>query len=224
MTDQERNQILKMIEDGKITPEEGLRLMQTLEQNPAEDETQAAEAEAGPASRPEAGAEKSAKEAAEGSSLEADPKIARIKDIVRRLWLIPLALGVGVTILGGWIMYANMHPASISGWFYCLGLPVLLLGVAVIAAAVGARKARWLFVDVHQKPGEKPQHIFLGFPLPLKFTAWFLRHFGHKIPDLEKTNVDDIIQVVETGFSDDEPLIVNVDEGEGGERVQVYIG
>ena len=222
MTDQERIQILKMIEDGKITPEEGLRLMQTLEQSPAEDETRAAEAEAGPSSTREAGAAKP--EEAKKSSLEADPKIARIKDIVRRLWLIPLGLGVGVTILGGWIMYANMHPANINGWFYCLGLPVLLLGVAIIAAAVGTRKARWIFVDVHQKPGEKPQRIFLGFPLPLKFTAWFLRHFGHKIPDLEKANVDDIIQVVETGFAGEEPLIVNVDEGDEGERVQVYIG
>jgi len=222
MTDQERSQILKMIEEGKITPEEGLRLMQTLEQNPAEDETRAAEAEAGPSSTREAGTKKP--EEAAKSSPEADPKIAHIKELVRRLWLIPLAIGVGVTILGGWIMYANIHPASISGWFYCLGLPVLLLGVAIIAASAGARKARWLFVDVHQKPGEKPHRIFLGFPLPLKFTAWFLRHFGHKIPDLEKTNVDDIIQVVETGFTGEEPLIVNVDEGEDGERVQVYIG
>jgi len=222
MTDQERSQVLKMIEDGKITPEEGLRLMQTLEQNPAEDETRDAEAEASPSSTREAGTEKH--EEADRSSLEADPKIARIKDIVRRLWLIPLGLGVGVTILGGWILYANMHPAGISGWFYYLGLPVLLLGVGVIAAAAGTRTARWIFVDVHQKPGEKPQRIFLGFPLPLKFTVWFLRHFGHMIPNLEKTNVDDIIQVVETGFTGEEPLIVNVDEGEDGERVQVYIG
>ena len=37
MTDQERNQVLKMIEDGKISPEEGLRLMQALDQVPAED-------------------------------------------------------------------------------------------------------------------------------------------------------------------------------------------
>ena len=222
MTDQERSQVLKMIEDGKISPEEGLRLMQTLEQNPAEDEVRDAEADAGLVSSSEMGTAKP--EEAEKSSLEADPKIARIKDIVRRLWLIPLGLGVGVTILGGWIMYANMRPASISGWVYCLGLPVLLLGVGIIAAAAGTRKARWIFVDVHQKPGEKPQRIFLGFPLPLKFTAWFLRHFGHKIPNLEKTNVDEIIQVVETGFSGEEPLIVNVDEGEDGERVQVYIG
>ncbi len=38
MTDQERNQVLKMIADGKITPEEGLQLMQALDQDdPAEE-------------------------------------------------------------------------------------------------------------------------------------------------------------------------------------------
>ncbi len=71
----------------------------------------------------------------------------------------------------------------------------------MIVAAIGSRKARWIFVDVHQKPGEKPARIFLGFPLPLKLAAWFLRTFGHYIPDLKKTNVDEVIQIVETGFT-----------------------
>ena len=37
MTDQERNQVLKMIQDGKISPEEGLRLMQALDQSAADE-------------------------------------------------------------------------------------------------------------------------------------------------------------------------------------------
>jgi hypothetical protein len=83
-------------------------------------------------------------------------------------------------------------------------------------------------VDVRQKRGERPGRIFLGFPLPLKFTAWFLRTFKHTAPDFDK-NVDDgkldqIMSVIETGLNGDEPLIVNVDEGDEGERVQVYIG
>ncbi|MDO9130922.1 MAG: hypothetical protein Q7U34_13760 [Anaerolineales bacterium] len=55
-------------------------------------------------------------------------------------------------------------------------------------------------------------------------TFWFLRNFGHYIPSLEKTNIDEVIQVVKTSFSSDEPLIVNVDEGDEGERVRVFIG
>jgi len=221
MTDQERSQVLKMIEEGKITPDEGLTLIKTLELHPAEEEAQALKINTSPASSSELDAKKAE---AEPSHIEVDPRVMRIKNLVRRLWLIPLALGVGVTVLGGWIMYANIHLTAISGWVYCLGLPVLLLGVATIVAAATTRKARWLFVDVHQKPGDKPGRIFLGFPLPLKLTAWFLRNFGHKIPDLQKTNVDDVIEVIETGFTGNEPLIVNVDEGDEGERVQVYIG
>ena len=108
-------------------------------------------------------------------------------------------------------------------WFYFLLVP-LLMGVLLTALATGSRQARWIFVDVRQRPGERPQHIFLGFPLPLKLTAWFLRTFGPLIPELHSTNVDEVIQVIESGFTGKEPLIVNVDEGEQGERVRVYIG
>jgi hypothetical protein len=100
----------------------------------------------------------------------------------------------------------------------------LLLGVLLIGMAAGSRTARWLYVDVRGKPGEGPRHIFLGFPLPLKLAAWLLRTFGSYIPDLKKTNVDEVIEILETGLSGDAPLVVNVDEGEEGEKVRVYIG
>jgi hypothetical protein len=119
-------------------------------------------------------------------------------------------------------MYAILHGPGMNFWFFFLALP-LLLGVAIMAAAVGSRKAHWIFVNVQQKPGEKPAHIFLGFPLPLKLAAWFLGRFGSRIPDLKKTNLGDAIKVMETGFKGDSPLIVHVDD-EDGERVQVYIG
>jgi hypothetical protein len=214
MTDSEREKILKMIEDGKISPEEGLRLMNVLEEAAPEDILPAPEAATG---------SNSGELPSEPSNMDADPKIARIKSIARRFWQIPLWIGIAILLLSALGMYGLIQAGHMNFWFYCLIAP-LLLGVLVIAAASGSRRARWIFVDVQQKPGEKPQRIFLGFPLPLKLAAWFLRTFGHKIDDLKKTNVDDIIEVIETGFSGDEPLIVNVDEGEDGERVKVYIG
>jgi hypothetical protein len=217
MTDQERNKVLRMIEEGKITPEQGLTLMKALEQNPAEEEQEAPQEAAGEA----AGEEKHWK--AEPSGMDVDPRISRIKSTVQRLWQIPLWIGVGVLILSAFGMYGILQGPGMNFWFYCLTFP-LLLGVLLMVAAVGSRKARWLFVDVQQKPGEKPERIFLGFPLPLKLTAWFLRTFGDKIDGLKETNVDEIVSIVETGFTGDEPLVVNVDEGEDGERVKVYIG
>ena len=222
MTEQERNQVLKMIEDGKITPEEGLTLMQALDQNLAEDETTIGDAEAGSTSGAEAAAKKSEAQT-EQSNLDTDSRFARVKSTAKRLWQIPLWIGIGVTVLSALGMYGIMRGPGMNFWFYFLSLP-LFLGVALIAAAVGSRRARWIFVDVHQKSGDWPQRIFLGFPLPLKLATWFLRTFGDKIPDSKKTNVDELIQVVEAGFAGSEPLILNADGGDGGERVRVYIG
>jgi len=214
MTDNEREQILKMIADGKISPEEGLKLMHVLDESSPEDAVPAVKADAGPGG---------GEPVNEPSGMETDPKITRIKSIAQRYWQIPLWIGVGIILLSALGMYGLIQANHMNFWFYCLIAP-LLLGVVVIAAAVGSRRARWLFVDVHQKPGEKPGRIFLGFPLPLKLTAWALRNFGGRINDLKKTSVDEVIQVLETGVSGDEPLVVDVDEGEDGERVKVYIG
>jgi len=216
MTDEERNQVLKMIADGKITPEQGLHLMQALDQQ-------------GPVEIPATASQSTPMEPSGSPEqvnkpvMEIDPRLQRIKSTVRRLWQIPLWIGIGIIVLSALGMYAILRGPGMNFWFYFLLLP-LLLGVLVLAMAVGSRQARWLFVDVQQKSGERPKRIFLGFPLPLKFTAWFLRTFGAFIPQLRKTNVDEVIQVIETGFAGDEPLIVNMDEGEDGERVKVFIG
>ena len=217
MTDQERNQVLKMIEDGKISPEEGLRLMQALDQSPAEEAEEIPQVPAGEPSAPDV------QWKTVQSGMEVDARIAQVKSTAQRLWQIPLWIGIALAVLSAVGMYFIMRGPGTNFWFYFMILP-LLLGVAVIAAAVGTHKARWIFVDVHQKSGERPQRIFLGFPLPLKLAAWFLHTFGHWIPDLKNTSVDEVIQIVENGLVGDSPLIVNVDEGEDGERVQVYIG
>ncbi|MGD0750057.1 MAG: hypothetical protein ABSA23_01480 [Anaerolineales bacterium] len=214
MTDQERNQVLKMIEEGKITPEQGLTLMQALDQQGPDVETVAI---------PGAPAGEEPNSTSSAKTPDPDPHIERLKETARRLWQIPLWAGVFITILSALGMYAILRGPGMNFWFYFLLMP-LLLGVALTALAAGSRAARWIYVDVHQQPGERPGHIFLGFPLPLKFTAWFLRTFGQCIPNLQTTNVDEFIQVMESGFSRDEPLIVHVDEGDTGERVQVYIG
>jgi hypothetical protein len=223
MTDQERNQVLKMIESGKISPEEGLHLMEALDQSPAEEELQAGSTETTAAS-PTSQVGGTSEDAKSGhSSFDMDPRVARIKSTARRLWQIPLWIGILITILSAGGMYAILQGAGMTFWFFFMLLP-LFLGVALVAAAVGTRKARWIFVNIQQKPGERPANIFLGFPLPLKLTAWFLRTFGGRIPRMDKEKFDGVIQVVENGLSTEEPVIVHVDEGEDGDRVQVYIG
>jgi hypothetical protein len=122
-------------------------------------------------------------------------------------------------------IYSVMQGAGYNFWFYCLWMP-FLLGVALMALAAWSRTARWLFVNVDRSRSRSggPRHIFLGFPLPLDLAGWFLRTFGNYIDGLKNTNVDEVVQAISLAKSIDEPLIVNVDDSDDGERVQVYIG
>jgi hypothetical protein len=226
MTDQERQQVLKMIENGTISPEDGLKLMETLDRVPVDEATGivASPQEEGSIPGQEKAEEKPA-EQAERSSFEFDPRIEKVKSTVASLWQIPLWIGIFITVMSAWGMSRLVALSRINFWFFFLFLP-LLIGVLIIVAAIGSRRARWLFVDVHQKPGEKPARIFLGFPLPLRLASWFLRTFGNSIPGIRDSNVDmnGVVQFLDTGFKVGQPLVVNVDEGEEGERVKVYIG
>ena len=83
-------------------------------------------------------------------------------------------------------------------WFYCLLFP-LFLGVLLIVIGAGGQSSRWLYVNVDRRYAhDGPKNITLGFPLPLGLTSWFLRTFGHHIHGMKHTNVDDIIQILDT--------------------------
>ena len=206
MSTQEKKQILKMVEEGKITPEEAIDLIDALDEDIAEGAEDAFSAEAGPTFGGES-----------GEGLDA------IAEKVRGFWYIPLWIGTGVTVLGGLFMFWAMRASGFGFWFYCSWLP-FLLGILVIALAAGSRTSRWLFLRVKQAPGEKPKNITLGFPLPLGLAGWGLRNFGHMIPQLDKTGVDEILLALDEMPSGDAPLIVDVHDEEDGEHVQVFIG
>lgn len=208
MTNEERNRILKMIADGKITAEEGLKLLQALESAP-EEEASASATQSQPA------------ETVEERAVEST--LTRLHASARRLWHIPLWIGTGITLLSAWGMYALLVASRLNFWFYCLLAP-LLLGVALIILAVASRNATWLVVDVRQKAGARPGRIFFGLPLPMKVVTWSLRTFGHNIPDLQDANL--AAEVLEKGLSTAEPLIIHASDDENGEggTVQVYLG
>lgn len=213
MSSEERTQILKMVENGKISAEEAMKLIKALDESSAEMEI----IERAPASSPgpEAGPE---------SEKPSAPAFEKVASRARRLWQIPLWIGVGITILSAYWLYALVNASNFGFWFYCAWIP-LLLGVLLLGLFAGGRTSRWLFVNVERpKDSDWPRNITLGFPLPLGLAAWFLRNFGHNIEGLNRTIVDETIQMLSTGVSSKEPLIVDVDEGEHGERVQVYIG
>ena len=207
MSSEERRKILQMVQDGKISAEQAASLMRAMEEDSAEAEVEFVEAGAG-----------SGYETDEASEFE------EVKSRARRFAMIPLWIGVFIAVLSAWGIYSVQQSAGVNFWFFCLLVP-LLFGVLLIALGAGGEGSKWLYVNVDRRNAHDwPQNITLGFPLPLGLTAWFLRNFGQYIHGMQKTNVDEIIQILDATGKSGAPLIINANDNGDGEHVQVYIG
>lgn len=221
MIDSERQQVLKMIEDGKISPEQGLALMQALEELPVAESVEPA-LQVEPAPAPSAAQEPVSTPRAEPltrveerSNPEFDHKLKQF----RGLWVIPLWAGIGLTVLGAWWMFAALQSSGMGFWFFLACLP-FLIGVLLTVLAFSSRVSRWIYINVQQRPGESPQHIVMAFPLTL--ATWVLQLVRFS-PGLRENGAgEDILRAVAESTRSGEPLFVDVNEA--GEHVQVYIG
>ncbi len=142
----------------------------------------------------------------------------------RRWWVVPLWIGVGLTVLGSLLLYAAVQSASgVNFWFFCASVP-FTLGLLAIILAWQSRSSPWLHLRVQQAPGETPQRIAISMPLPTGLAAWFLRTFKHRIPAMQEHDWDEMILAVGQNASPENPIYIQVDEGEDGEKVEIYIG
>lgn len=212
---EEQKKILKMVEDGKINASEAMQLMKALEQAAAEDRIEVFNAES-----------------ASGSDSSREffnekvhaPEFDQVRQKARRFAAIPLWLGVLTAILTAWGMYSVQQNAGMNFWFFCLFFP-FMFGVLLIGLGSATKASRWLYLNVEQPEGKSPRNIRLGFPLPIVKLAWLLRNIRYNIPGVEKEKMAEILNTIEgAAQSSSELLIVNVDEGEKGERVQIFIG
>jgi hypothetical protein len=206
MSSEERRKILQMVADGKISAEEAATLMRALDET-AEEVTEVIQPESGFKS-----------ERSDSSDFD------NVRKRARRFAMIPLWIGVFLTTLAAWGMFAIQQNTGFNFWFFCLSMP-LLLGILLLVMGAASGTARWLYLNVDRShQNEWPRHVTLAFPLPLGLVSWFLQNFGSRIEGLKRTNVDEVVHAISLTKSIKEPLIINVDDTEDGERVQVFIG
>ena len=115
MSDDEREQVLKMVSEGKITAEEALKLMQALDEQSTEEPVEVIPPPTlrYPTDQPE-------------PKPQPDPEFTNKVNRFRRLWLIPLTVGLILTVLGAWWMYSAMLNSGFGFWFLCAWFPFLL--------------------------------------------------------------------------------------------------
>ena len=103
MSSEEKRQILKMVEDGKITADEAMKLIKALEQDAENTEPEMEVYQAAPGS---------------GSEPGDAPEFEEVKQRARRFAMIPLWIGVGFTVLFASLMYYSIQSSGFGFWFY----------------------------------------------------------------------------------------------------------
>jgi len=203
----ERLEILEMIQKGTISPDEGLKLIEALGESWQEEES--------------AGL---LEETEELIPLQPSPELAS-EDFARwrAWWVIPFWIGVGITTLGGALMYWGWSAHGFGLGFFLAWIP-FLIGVATMVLGWNSKTGPWVHIRVHQRPGEKPERIAISLPIPIRFFAWIIRNFGSFIHGLDATGLDEVILALEKNSPDDAPLSINVSDDGDGNQVKVFIG
>jgi len=128
--------------------------------------------------------------------------------------------GGAALLFGTAIMAVVYSTGAARGWLVC-GWGPMITGLTMTLLAWWASRARWLHVRISEAGKRR---MAFSFPLPLTLAAWVLRIAQPFVPQLAGTGVDDVIIALRDGKLGDEPIAIDVENGDKDERVQVYIG
>ena len=202
-----RLRILQKVENGEISLEEASKLLGDLDQGFVETD-QEYDLQTSPVESDMTNASLSKKEKPTWSFV---------------FWLIPLFLGVLLTIFSSNWLYQNYASSGLGYKFWLSWIP-FLIGIFMIYFAWMLQKARWIHINVKQPKGESPQRIFIALPLPFQLIGFFLRIFKGKFSSkVSSFNIEEILETIDHQIKKDEPLYIDVND-EDGTKVEIYIG
>ncbi|MEJ2749538.1 MAG: hypothetical protein P8183_16780 [Anaerolineae bacterium] len=196
-----RQQVLLMLQDGKLTAEQAQELLQALEPT---------------AEAPQ--------EAIEGEIVE--PMEPPDMDRFRRFWQYPFFIALAVLIAVG-LGLRSLYQTSegvMTFWLFCVS-SLFALTFILTALAFMSRSAPWVHVRIKEKQGRK---IAISLPLPMGLAQWGIGIARNFVPESEQGNLDMAAEFIRSARHDlqgpdTEPLMINVDD-EDGDQVQVFIG
>ena len=85
-----------------------------------------------------------------GSEKTDAPEFEEVRRRAFRFAMIPLWIGVVVTVLSSWGMYSVQQSSGLNFWFFCLTLP-LLFGVLLIALGAGGSRIYHSGTSIYDK-------------------------------------------------------------------------
>lgn len=206
--DSNRLEILKKIEMGELSVDDGFRLLNQMEADQAA-EVQEPAVQAPP--EPDAAPEPMVGEV-EKSTMPEFPRY--------RIWVwVMFGFFVLLTGISAWWMVSAWQRNPF-GWGFWLSWIPFLLGVLGMATSFNAR---WLHLRVRERKGGEWTNIRLSFPLPLGLATWVLKMNPKWMPqEMRDKNIGASLEDLDKSITRDQPFYLKVDEDD--EQVEIFIG
>jgi len=203
--DESKLEILKKVEDGTLTVEEGSDLLGILDL-----------AAAKPA-QPEIIRER----------LEEEPETVeapKVSGCWKAAWSMILLCGAVLTGFSAFWVYQGYQNKGF-GWGFWLSWIPLVLGVLIMIGGWILLESPWLHVRIHSKEEGKNVNIVLSMPIPFGLARWVFKTFGSSMPEeVRNKGIPEMLDEIETTLKKGEPFHVKVDDDEDGSKVEVYMG
>jgi len=128
---------------------------------------------------------------------------------------------IGVALLvGGATLVASVYIGWLTHGWQVAGWVLFVLGVLGLASAWWLLRAAWLSVCVQSHDGD---NVAVDLPLPLGAAELGVRLCAPFVPELRHYGLCEMITAAREELRQGDPLLIEVDDAEGGDYVRVSI-
>lgn len=203
--DENKLEILKKVEEGTLSVEEGADLLGILERGTQTRQTTPEFIDPLPLS--------------DSAPVEA-PKVS---GCWKAAWSMILLAGAVLMALSAYWVYQGYQKAGMSWGFWLSWIP-FLIGLAIMIFGWVLMDSPWLHIRVNSADLGKRKKFVVSIPLPLGLVTWAFRTFPNQIPqDIKDKGVEELLGELQESLSRGEPFTVDVDDKEDGDQVFIYI-
>lgn len=196
-SDENKLQILKKVENGTLSIEEGADLLAILEKSTREPVAQSIDA----------------KEPVDASALP-----ERVPAGWQALW--SLFIWIGVVFMGAsaYWLYSS-YARSGMGWGFWVAFIFLFLSTSIVYFGWRLVAGRWMVVRISSKEGESAKRFLFWAPLPIHMGIWVFKTFGKYMPDeVVEKHYESILLEMDHSLGKDEFFTIDID---GDQHVRI---
>ncbi len=199
-------EILRKVEDGTLSPEEGSDLIGILD------------AASAATSEPEI-----LQPPIEPDTPESPQESPKVSGCWKAAWSMILLGGAVLTAFSAYWIYQGYQKAGL-GWGFWLSWIPFAIGVLIMVFGWILMESPWLHVRIKTREAGKLQKIVISIPLPLKIVSWVMKTFGQYMPpEVKEKGVEEMLIEVDQALQRGEPFQVEVDDKEDGDQVFIHI-